>query len=667
MAINQELTAIEAQHGVYIQRLAVQYGNESKPFIDSMSERISARINREVGRNLTPNRRAWLLEDVNEIVSEELKRYTDSLKANNADLGKYEADFQAKTLSSLYQATEAASISKSVIKTNANNTLIKLGDDSYTGYTQMLNNYVRQNREQIDNIVQQGFVSGTTTREIASQVLSEVDNRIVKTRKQAMNIAKTGSNHYANSARKTYFDEEPIVIGTRRIATLDSQTSQFCFTGETSFLPIGDLTRIYRAKYSGEIITLNLPTGDKLTGTPNHPILTQYGWTPLGEVDPSKHIVYTVKRNLFGLMSKKNVDAPTTFAELFNSLSETSVVDVESTNSSAVDFYGDGVGMNGKVNILSAKSHLWSDFKSMVSKHLVNSNFGFSHRCRLLLSFGDLFERVLGWLPSIKTSKLASGAIKLSKHPRSRSTKFPFNFTWSRSIIKHFHSLLSMLNNEVVALSTLPSAHESSILEKLGNGRSCDIVLSSDGCGARTFTVEPVNIVSMSSELRDCHVYTSSCGQGYYMAGSIIVKNCRGIDNTVVLKTDSNYRKAFSPFHPGCRTANIPEVDSRYKHEDDGGERPENFRNANDGLLEPGVTSSKKTYYEAIKGLDAKSQDAILGPTLGKAFRKGTKEGSLTPESFAKLTIDEKNLKPLTLREMEAKDNELSRLIKSVK
>lgn len=367
--INEELTAIQSQHGVYIQRLAAQYGNESKPFIDSMSERISARINREVGKNLTPNRRVKLLEDINEIITEELKGYTDSLKANNADLGKYEATFQAKTLTSLYESAEAVTISKSVIRTNANNTLIKLGDSSYTSYLQMLNNYVSQNREHINNIVAQGFVSGKTTREIASGVLKEVDSRIVKTRRQAMNIARTGTNHYANSARKTYFDKEPIVIGTRRIATLDSQTSQFC----------------------------------------------------------------------------------------------------------------------------------------------------------------------------------------------------------------------------------------------------------------------------------------------------------RGIDNTVVLKTDSNYSKAFSPFHTNCRTANIPEVDARYKFEDDGGERPENFRDAESGLLEPGTTSSKKTYYEAIKGLDAASQDAIMGPTLGKAFRKGIKEGSLTPESFAKMTIDEKNLKPLSLKEMERKDNELGRLIKSVK
>jgi hypothetical protein len=108
-------------------------------------------------------------------------------------------------------------------------------------------------------------------------------------------------------------------------------------------------------------------------------------------------------------------------------------------------------------------------------------------------------------------------------------------------------------------------------------------------------------------------------------------------------------------------------VDARYRSDDESGERPENFRDAETGLLEPGTTSSKKIYYEAFKGLDAKSQDAVLGVTLGKAFRKGIKEGSLTPESFAKLTIDEKSLKPLTLRELEAKDNELSRLIKSVK
>ena len=367
---NDELVAIQAEHSRYIQRLAAGLGNDSDPYIDSMSDRITARINREVGKNLTPLRRENLLKDINTIVSEELTSYTKELSKGDLDVGVYEAKFQADAIAKVFPTVEAtATVSRSVIKTQANNTLIKLGEGSYTSYNQMLKQYTANNAEQITNIVAQGFVGGQTTREITNQVLAEVDNRIVKTRKQARGIARTGTTHYANQARRAYFEEEDVVIGTQNISVMDSLTSGFC----------------------------------------------------------------------------------------------------------------------------------------------------------------------------------------------------------------------------------------------------------------------------------------------------------RSIDLRITLKTDPNYSKAFAPFHNFCRGSNSPVVDARYRSDDESGERPENFRDADSGLLEPGTTSSKKIYYEAFKGLDAKSQDLVLGPTLGKAFRKGIKEGTLTPESFAKLTIDEKNLKPLTLRELEAKDNELSRLIKSVK
>ena len=367
---NDELVAIQAEHSRYIQRLAAGLGNDSDPYIDSMKERITNRINKELNRNLTPLRRDNLLSDIKEIVNEELKAYTKEMAKGDLDIGVYEAGFQAKTIAQVFPTVETtATVSRSVIKTAANNTLIKLGEGSYTSYNQMIRQYTSSNAEQITNIVAQGFVGGKSTREIINQVLSEVDNRIVKTRKQARGLARTGTTHFANQARRAYFDEEPVVIGTQNISVMDSVTSQFC----------------------------------------------------------------------------------------------------------------------------------------------------------------------------------------------------------------------------------------------------------------------------------------------------------RSIDLRITLKTDSAYSKAFAPFHNFCRGSNAPVVDPKYVNEDDSGERPENFRNAKSGLLEPGTTSSKKIYYEAFKSLDAKSQDLVLGPTLGKAFRKGIKEGSLTPESFAKMTIDEKNLKPLSLKEMERKDNELGRLIKSVK
>ena len=48
----------------------------------------------------------------------------------------------------------------------------------------------------------------------------------------------------------------------------------------------------------------------------------------------------------------------------------------------------------------------------------------------------------------------------------------------------------------------------------------------------------------------------------------------------------------------------------------------------------------------------------ILGPTLGKAFRKMN-----SPSEFAKATIDTLG-NPLTIKQMKAKDNELARILK---
>lgn len=363
--MNSELISINASHSYYIQRLAAQLGNESQPYIDTMVSQISVRLERETGKNLTPHRREKLLEDIDAIVLENLTAYTHHMESQNKELSEYEAEWQAKTLAAHYEKIETVVVAKGLLHDSGKNTLIKLGDGSYTTYTAMLSNYSKQNAEQITNIIANGYQSGVSTREIAKQVMQEVDNRSVKSFKQAKNLAKAGTNHYANQARKVYFDAEDYVIGTRRIATLDSVTS------------------------------------------------------------------------------------------------------------------------------------------------------------------------------------------------------------------------------------------------------------------------------------------------GY----------CRSIDNTVVKKTDPKYNKAFGPFHYGCRTANTPEVDARLKGSTDKDTRGSNFRDAESDLLQPKQVSSQNIYYEELSTLDKKSQDMVLGSTLGKAFRKGLDDGSLTPKSFAKMTIDSIEQRPLTRKEMKKKDNALADLL----
>jgi SPP1 gp7 family putative phage head morphogenesis protein len=135
---------------------------------------------------------------------------------------------------------------------------------------------------------------------------------------------------------------------------------------------------------------------------------------------------------------------------------------------------------------------------------------------------------------------------------------------------------------------------------------------------------------------------------------------CRGIDQTVVLKSESGYRSAFAPFHPNCRTANIPEINGKYTQDDDGGQRATNFRV--DGDLDPKPVNSKNIYYEELRKLDAGSQDKVLGPSLGKAYRKMLKDGG-TPSEFAKLTVNTNLNKSYTLAELKSQDNVLSKIL----
>lgn len=64
--------------------------------------------------------------------------------------------------------------------------------------------------------------------------------------------------------------------------------------------------------------------------------------------------------------------------------------------------------------------------------------------------------------------------------------------------------------------------------------------------------------------------------------------------------------------------------------------------------------------------LSASDQNEILGPTLGKAFRKGLNDGTLTPDEFAKMTVD--NLyQPLSIAEMSRRNNALGSILRAQK
>jgi len=67
-----------------------------------------------------------------------------------------------------------------------------------------------------------------------------------------------------------------------------------CVPGET-LVNFPGLRSAIRRRYKGEMVRIELTTGDQLTITPNHPVLRADGlWTPAGEVQEGDQLVHTI-------------------------------------------------------------------------------------------------------------------------------------------------------------------------------------------------------------------------------------------------------------------------------------------------------------------------------------------------------------------------------------
>lgn len=135
-------------------------------------------------------------------------------------------------------------------------------------------------------------------------------------------------------------------------------------------------------------------------------------------------------------------------------------------------------------------------------------------------------------------------------------------------------------------------------------------------------------------------------------------QQCRALDQRVIAKDDKNLSKFTPPLHINCRTAMTYEVADKYKLDREDSRRAQNFDV--DGKRDPKQVSSEGIYYDKMSKLSKDDQDAILGPTLGKAFRKMD-----NPAEFAKATIDSLG-KPYTIEEMRRnRSNTIGRILRN--
>lgn len=235
----EQLTTIYSQHTIYLQRLGATEGFKVIPYLESIENDVVSILNKYRKRKVTIALQLDIQKQINEATRKHLQDYTSALKVENRALGAYEAEFAATTLNGVVQNEDFNSTVPSAAAVNSVATItpVKLGANSYSAYSSMMSNYWQKWTNEIDGIVQAGFLEGQTIPEITKAITAQMDlsksgatkSVLDRATRAARQLAVTGTNHYANASRIAFVDEnDDILKGYRFLAVNDSKTSRTC-------------------------------------------------------------------------------------------------------------------------------------------------------------------------------------------------------------------------------------------------------------------------------------------------------------------------------------------------------------------------------------------------------------------------------------------------------
>lgn len=191
-----------------------------------------------------------------------------------------------------------------------------------------------------------------------------------------------------------------------------------------------------RRFYSGEVITLQTSGGDKITVTPNHPILTERGFVAAGKIQKGDKIIKATRkyRSLIG-KAPNNIDVPTVIDEKFHSVLKSLSGSTYTVKGSAVQFHGDG-GTDSEINVIFADGLRENIVNALRSEPIGKNAFPSAHHRRLSFftdstffkvfkrTFSSLYGRMssFGFICSIK--RVTENRKKFSNQGHRTATNF---------------------------------------------------------------------------------------------------------------------------------------------------------------------------------------------------------------------------------------------------
>jgi len=145
-----------------------------------------------------------------------------------------------------------------------------------------------------------------------------------------------------------------------------------CFPADTRISLDSLPTKAFRRWYTGDLIEVTTALGHKVTGTPNHPVLTDRGWVGLGSLTEGDHIAHDNLPVSDAIPSDPDVeDRHTTIGELFD-LAAVRLPRERRTGISE-DFHGDG--QDGEVDVVTIDSQLRNHIQAGLTQPASDQSF----------------------------------------------------------------------------------------------------------------------------------------------------------------------------------------------------------------------------------------------------------------------------------------------------
>lgn len=262
-----------------------------------------------------------------------------------------------------------------------------------------------------------------------------------------------------------------------------------CLVAGAEVQVIGELEGATRSLYSGPVVDLVVGSGERLTVTVNHPVLTRRGWIPADLIREGDEVAYSTHAPTTAGAGHNNEQAPVRVEDLFQALASSG--SVSTTASGATHFHGDGVFMEGEVETVAAQRGLLRVGDASLIQKLSESPFMLSDAELLALSGQSSSDQLL--LATVGSS---------------------------HGSLSHSYVQSSLLAEWADLDSGAPEAAHESVL--------ADAHLFGEGLHRLSRQVPFRKVIQVGyRNLRRAHVYNLQTSSGGYLANHIAVHNCK--------------------------------------------------------------------------------------------------------------------------------------------